>query len=59
MTISFSGAAPVKVRKAAGAWIYGANPYMLQWGRTREGAEGCLRGVVTTSARVASVGPHP
>jgi len=41
--VSFSGTAPVKVRKAGGILDTAGMALSLQWGRTREGAEGGAR----------------
>jgi len=41
LALSFSGAAPVKVRKARNLCFTIFSQATLQWGRTREGAEGC------------------
>ncbi len=55
----FSGAAPVKVRKDAGAFGLPFAHCQLQWGRTREGAEGSGFRVWFAKNQWASVGPHP
>ena len=57
---SFSGAAPVKVRKVRLPSIQQTtSPSQLQWGRTREGAEGNYRSLQSLGIPFASVGPHP
>ena len=55
----FSGAAPVKVRKEGKTSGAGYLVSTLQWGRTREGAEGRVYPETPRLRTVASVGPHP
>ncbi len=57
--LSFSGAAPVKVRKADDYEEPTNGPRELQWDRTREGAEGGRNTRHGRDGPVASVGPHP
>ncbi len=55
----FSGAAPVKVRKVSLTRKVAQPKVWLQWGRTREGAEGGRCAILGNAFYLASVGPHP